>query len=232
MLRQFIPALEKILSDVDTNKANYAFEKNKNCALNAMQHIGRKYTLSFDICDFFDSINRSHLDGIIPNEILDSCLIEESPKQGLPTSPLIATIALIRCDSIIISTLKKLDIDATYTRYADDLTFSFDNKSAAGKIKTIIPQILHIFNLHINHKKTKLQTSSNGRVIINGIGVDNNGIHPTRKTKKKIRAATHQNNEKSLNGLIEWSKCKLPTKFFTTTDTPNYSSQPTAHGGG
>lgn len=231
LLKTFIPELEAILLKVDFCKANYAFEKGKNCALNAIQHIGRKYTLSFDICDFFDNINRSHLEEIIPNNVLDNCLIDGSPKQGLPTSPLIATIALTRCDLIIINTLKKLNIDATYTRYADDLTFGFDLKSDAGKIKTIVPQILDIFNLRINKEKTRFQNSNNGRMIVNGIGIDNNGIHPTRKTKKKIRAATHQNNQKSLNGLIEWSKCKLPRDFFRPI-SPNHLSQPTAYSDG
>lgn len=213
-LKTFIPELESILADVDSCKKNYAFEKGKNCALNAMQHIGRNYILSFDICDFFDNIHRHHLEGIIPDNILNNCLIDGSPKQGLPTSPLIATIALIRCDSKIIKTLKKLNIDATYTRYADDLTFSFDIKSDAGEIETIIPQILEIFNLKINKQKTKLQNSKNGRMIVNGIAIDNKGLHPTRKTKKKIRAAIFQKNQKSLTGLIEWSQCKLPKAIF------------------
>ena len=228
-LKTFIPELEAILLKVDFCNANYAFEKGKNCALNAIQHVGHKYTLSFDICDFFDNINRSHLENIIPNNILDNCLIDGSPKQGLPTSPLIATIALMRCDSIIIATLKKLKIEATYTRYADDLTFGFNFKSDAGKIKTIVPQILDIFNLKINKKKTKFQNLNNGRMIVNGIGIDNEGIHPTRKTKKKIRAATYQNNQKSLNGLTEWSKCKLPRDFLRPLNA-NHLSPPIAYG--
>jgi len=214
LLRQYIPELEKILKRINKTKVSYAFEKGKNCALNALQHVGRKYVLSMDIQDFFDNIKRYHVKKTIPDHILDDCLIEDSPKQGLPTSPLIATIALVPCDSMILRVLKKLNIDATYTRYADDLIFSANRQSDIGKIRVIVPQILEKFGLKINHKKTKFQNVKNGRLIITGIGVDKEGIHPTRKTKKKIRASIHQGNFKSTNGLLEWSKCKLPRAIF------------------
>jgi len=62
----------------------------------------------------------------------------------------------------------------------------------------------------INNNKTKFQNYKNGRRVITGVGVDNTGVYPTRKTIKRIRAAAHQDNEPQLNGLLEWSKCKLP----------------------
>ena len=47
-------------------------------------------------------------------------------------------------------------------------------------------------------------------VIITGVAIDDKGAHPTRKTLKKIRAAKHSGNNKSLYGLLEWSKCNPP----------------------
>ncbi len=213
LLRALLPELEHILARCGGAVSNYAFEKGKNCALNAFKHIGHRYTLSMDICDFFNSVTVAHVAEIIPEHIVDQCFVLGSPKQGLPTSPLVATIAFIACDRRIIELLGKLGVDATYTRYADDLVFSFNDRRNAGKIKSVVRQVLCEFGFKLNERKTKLQDTVNGRVIITGIAVDSHGIHPTRRTRKKARAAAHQQNTSSLHGLIEWQKCKLPSTF-------------------
>lgn len=210
-LRSLIPELEGILEKSDSCKVNYAFQKNKNCVLNALQHIGYKFTLSMDIENFFDSISSAHVSGVIPELIIKQCFVDGSPKQGLPTSPIISTIAFLSCDTKIVETLNNLNINTVYTRYADDLIFSFNDSKDEGKIRFVVKQIVEKNGFKINENKTKLQDSRNGRVIITGIAVDSKGLYATRRTKKKIRAATHQKNEKSLIGLSEWSKCKLPS---------------------
>ena len=97
-LRSLLPELENILAGIGGSNWNYAFEKGKNCALNAFQHIGHRYTLSMDIHDFFDNVSDDHIKGIIPKHLVDQCFIQGRPRQGLPTSPLIATIAFVACD--------------------------------------------------------------------------------------------------------------------------------------
>lgn len=213
ILKGYLPYLEDKLAVLDEYKINYAFVKGKNCALNALQHVGNRFVLSMDLSDFFDTVSSTHLSGLVAQEIIDSCLIEGAPRQGLPTSPLIANIALLPCDLNIIKTLKSMNISCVYTRYADDLIFSFDDKKNFGKIKTIVTQVVESKGFKINSRKTSMQDSKNGRVIINGIAVDSNGIHATRKTKKRLRAALHQLNFRSARGLNEWSKCKLPREL-------------------
>lgn len=208
-----LPYLEERIKELDKFDVCYAFVKDKNCALNALRHVGYKYTLSIDISDFFSSITTVHLKGLIKDNIVEDCFIDGAPQQGLPTSPLIANIALIPCDQKIINALKTIEPDCVYTRYADDLIFSFDNIKSAIKIKIFVEQILQAKGFKINSGKTKLQNVKNGRIIINGIGVDETGIYATRKTKKKLRAAIHQFNLRSARGLNEWSKCKLPKRM-------------------
>ena len=209
-LRNLLPALEQVVERLDNNSVNYAFQKGKNCALNALQHIGYRYTLSFDLLDFFNSITPAHVSGTIGAWLVNECFIDGAPKQGLPTSPLISTIAFLPYDSMIVEYLRKLRLKAVYTRYADDLVFSFDNVKDSGRIMTIVRQVVEKGGFKLNQRKTKLQDIQNGRVIVNGIAIDENGLHATRKIKKKIRAALHQKNNSSATGLLEWSKCKLP----------------------
>ncbi len=208
-LRNLLPLLEMILADIDKTDISYAFQKNKNCAQAASQHIGYSYTLSLDLKDFFCSVTTKHLEEFVPNYILDQCLIDGAPQQGLPTSPILANIAFAKCDNEILYALNQLDVDICYTRYADDLTFSFNERRLAGRIKVMIFKIVSQHGFTINSFKTRLQRISNGRIIIHGIGVDHHGLHPTRKIKKKMRAAKHQENINSYNGLSEWSKCKI-----------------------
>ena len=212
-LRSHIPTLEAKLSTLDNSKVNYAFVRGKNPVLNALQHIGYNYTLSLDLVDFFDSVRAEHIEGVLDDKIIRDCFIEDAPRQGLPTSPLIASLAFIRVDDQIIAALQKLGIEFTYTRYADDLTFSFDKRRDAGKIKFVAQQTIEANGFELNHKKTRLQSVDNGRVIITGVAVDREGLYPTRKTKKKLRAAMHQGNLAAARGLGEWAKCKLPKEL-------------------
>jgi hypothetical protein len=207
-LKECLPYLENRLTELDNSNVNYAFEKGKNCVQGALKHIGFKYTLSMDLANFFDSIKREHVSDLIDKNVLDLCLIDDAPKQGLPTSPLIATIAFLKCDEKILNYSKYNNI--VYTRYADDLIFSFNERSNYIKIESLVNSIVDSHNFSINPNKTKLQSYKNGRRIITGIGVDKDKIYPTRKILKKIRAAVHQRHKFSHSGLVEWSKCKLP----------------------
>ncbi len=209
-LKALLPRLNEILVFNDKFHSNYAFTKGRNSVMNAHEHIGREYVISFDIENFFDTINRSHVSSLIEKSIINSCFIDGAPRQGLPTSPIISSIAFLKCDGEIIESLNSLKISYTYTRYADDITIGFDDQESIKKIKSIMPAVLKKHGFNINGKKTKTQSISNGRVIITGVAIDKNGVYPTRKTMKKIRAATHQGNEESLFGLYEWAQCKLP----------------------
>jgi len=163
-----------------------------------------------DLEDFFGCVTPNHVAKIIPESIIQQCFIDGTAKQGLPTSPIIATIAFLPFDKRITNALAKIGIDAVYTRYADDLVFSFQDHNSAGKIKTVVRQIVTDGGFRMNETKTRLQDAKNGRKVITGIAIDHHGLHSTRRTKKKIRAALHQDNQDSLKGLTEWSKCKLP----------------------
>lgn len=141
-LRKLLPELEGILEGLDCSLVNYGFTKGKNCALNAFQHIGKRYSLSFDLQDFFDTITISHVEKLIPRQLIDKCFVDGGPRQGLPTSPIISSIAFTPCDEKILNLLRSFEIDAIYTRYADDLTFGFNEPRDAEKIELIVRKVL------------------------------------------------------------------------------------------
>jgi hypothetical protein len=151
-------------------------------------------------------------DYVLGNENLKkACFPDGAARQGLPTSPALANIAARNLDNEILKLrgsgrFGKLFV---YTRYADDLTFSFDNIYLAETLMKKVPQIVESQGFRINPTKTKLQWAGAGRRMITGVAVDKT-IHVPREIKRRIRAAKHQNNKKQINGLSEWAKLKLP----------------------
>lgn len=204
--KKFVPYLNELSKTLCTENV-HGFMIGKSAVTNAEAHIGKKYTLSFDLENFFDSVRIEHVKKVIKSDVIEACMPNGRAYQGLPTSPAIANIAAREIDQKI---LKFLDGKAIYTRYADDISISFDDENLINLIKGEIPKITGKCNFKINKSKTRLQFSGFGKRVITGIAVDENSVQPTRETKRKIRAAAHKKNEKSLAGLIEWASLKKP----------------------
>ena len=209
-LREVVPYLERRLLTLDRHGANYAFSKGRNCAQHAERHVGFAFTASFDLADFFDSIGERHLRGIVSDDVLKLCLVDGAPRQGLPTSPLLSNLGFLRCDGEILRLLRPIDPSLVYTRYADDMYVSVNERRLVPDVQSSIRTAVSRFGFSLNGRKFRLQDSRNGRRVITGIAVDERRIHPTRRTGKKIRAALHQGNATSHRGLTEWAACKLP----------------------
>lgn len=212
VLKALIPIFTKVYYENRFLDYDHAFLRGRNCVTNAEKHIKNSLVICLDIKDFFDSIKDRLLLKYIPQDLLNLVLIDQAIPQGFPTSPILANIAMIDVDLKIDMALKTIDNDAVYTRYADDLTVSFNNKTHLKSIHNAIKEILNEYGFSLNTYKYDFYNKNNERAIITGIGVSKNGIHPTRKTLKKLRAAEHQENLNSYTGLKEWSKCKPPKK--------------------
>lgn len=209
LLKSFIPLLEEVQAMYFLDNYDHAFVKNRNCVTNASMHINNQYVLGFDIQNFFESIPFK-LINYIDKQLLSLMLVDGKVVQGFPTSPYLANIAMGNIDSKIAKALYGIDKKIVYSRYADDLTISFKKLSQKENIQEQILEILKEAGFKINNNKTKLQDKSNGRAIITGVGVSFTGVHPTRKSLKKLRAANHQKKHYSALGLNEWVKCKMP----------------------
>ncbi|TOA12211.1 hypothetical protein CGK32_24500, partial [Vibrio parahaemolyticus] len=94
---------------------------------------------------------------------------------GAPSSPLISNAHLFDFDKKITEIANNSNV--TYTRYADDLTFSCDQKSTLEKIKLIVNEKLNEIGLNIKNDKTRILSEHNSQ-IITGIAVNNNNLRP------------------------------------------------------
>lgn len=205
----------------------HGFARGRSPITNALAHVGRKYTLCFDLEDFFDSVGARQLKGKLSAKELADVLVDPADGlglravQGLPTSPAVANIAASDLDKAILRTIDKAKHRIVYTRYADDLTFSFDDSTIRHWLLCEIPQIVGRCGFRINARKTRFMPASAGRRVITGVAVDDAGIHATRSVRRRLRAAQHQAAygrsaeiraaaASSARGLTEWSQLKSP----------------------
>ncbi|WP_188467160.1 reverse transcriptase family protein [Bizionia arctica] len=100
--------------------------------------------------------------------------------QGAPTSPIISNLLCIKLDEILFKYCEKSHL--SYTRYADDITMSGDNKNMPElkKIKSIIRHN----GFTVNIKKIRF-ISKHKKQTVTGITV-NNGLFVDKKIIKEI----------------------------------------------
>ena len=181
----------------------HGFLEARSCVTNATQHVGYAYSLCFDLKDFFESVTADHVEDWMAAGIVDG-----AARQGLSSSPALSNYAAMPMDKSIIAFIR--DNEINYTRYADDLSFSFNNKECRALLEKEIPLIVQSFDFRVNERKTLFQSAAYGRRNITGVMVDYEGVHPTRRIKRRLRAAKHQNKESHAQGLEEWCKLRLP----------------------
>ncbi len=133
----------------------------KNIVSNASVHVRKKIVISLDIEKFFDSINFGRVRGLflskpfsldknIATRVAQLTTFNNQLPQGAPTSPLISNIICNKMDHQLIK-LAKIN-GYTYTRYADDITFSTNKKLYPLDIENLITQIQNIIEVQKTHQ--------------------------------------------------------------------------------
>ena len=91
--------------------------------------------------------------------------------QGAPTSPAIANLVAFRLDRRLAGLAAELD--ATYTRYADDLTFSggLELARSAKRLAHLVAVIAGEEGFTLNHRKTRVQRRG-GQQMVTGLVVN------------------------------------------------------------
>ena len=190
----------------------HGFLKNRNIVTCAEKHIGFDHTICLDISNCFDSITKEMLYGT-SSTFLDGRFYHQDGTlaQGFASSPILANIYLINPVSALLSKIRQVAPEVVVTVYADDLHISLNNASYQ-KLNLIIKlAIIEFANHHltINPRKTRIRHAKFGNRRILGIMVDDT-LKPSRKLKKKIRAARFQGNGPSLGGLVTASRMLYP----------------------
>jgi retron-type reverse transcriptase len=216
--------LANVLEKLPTHDAAHGFVPGRSTVTNAQPHVGRAIVVNTDLKDFFPSITFRRVAGFF-REIgyspavatIFALLSTDAPRKkvtyagkdfyvaagtrGLPqgacTSPALSNLISRRMDSRLSGIAKKLGW--TYTRYADDLSFSADGESSQ-RIGYVLARIRHIAEdegFSINHAKTRVLRRSN-RQLVTGVVVNQRpGID--RDTVRRLRAILHRAKSEGLS---------------------------------
>ncbi len=191
---------------------SHGFHKGLSISSNAAAHIKKKYVFNLDIKNFFPSFNFGRVRGFFMKNDkfkLDpkiativaqiACHNNELP-QGSPCSPIISNLIAQILDVHLLRLAIKHG--CTYTRYADDLTFSTNRKSFPKKIAykkfwpskewctgKEIAKCMKSSGYEINVRKTHMQYSDS-RQIVTGLVV-NRVVNTKSEYYRYARAMCH-----------------------------------------
>lgn len=211
-LKQIQRRLNIILSRLyQPTEAAHGFVLNRSIVTNAQPHTSRKHVFNLDLKDFFSTIHFGRIKAVLQlsdygltpelaHIVANFCCFQGRLPQGSPASPILTNLVCRRMDNRISGLATKHGF--TYTRYADDLTLSFDDvpADAIHKMEYGLGKILKEEGFIVNDKKTRL-LRPNQRQEVTGVVV-NKKTNVNRAYIRNLRAILHN-----------WQKLGLePTK--------------------
>jgi retron-type reverse transcriptase len=215
--------LQNILAKLPTEEAAHGFVLGRSTFTNALPHAGKDVVVNVDLEGFFPNIRFGRVRALFRRlgysgavATLLALLCTECPRKkvvydtttyfvatgprGLPqgacTSPAISNQIARKLDRRLSALTAKLGF--TYTRYADDLTFS-SGKGQREKIAYLLARVRHICSdegFQINSKKTRVQRPES-RQSVTGLVVNVAPAVP-RDIVRRIRAILHRAEKEGL----------------------------------
>ena len=189
------------------NRFSHGFRRDGSIFTNARPHRNKRYVFNVDLKDFFPSINFGRVRGyLISNKNFQlhptvativtqiACCDNHIP-QGSPCSPVISNLIGHILD-IQLSRLA-MRVGCSYTRYADDLTFSTN--------KSVFPQELAARTAHDEHQWIAGDILSN-TILSQGFTLN------LSKTRMQYAGSTQR-----VTGLVVNKKVNVPSEYWRTT---------------
>ncbi|MEM9928899.1 MAG: reverse transcriptase family protein [Bacteroidota bacterium] len=210
--------LENILYLPEVTKHAHGFVPGKSILTNAQSHVGKTLVINMDLQNFFPTVTYRRVRGFFRelgySEKIATVLallctepatdqvvadgktyyIQTSKRalpQGAASSPQLTNLICRRLDARLSGVAKKFGL--TYTRYADDLTFSGNDaahSSVVGKLLWQVKQIIKDEGFIVHPGKTKVMRKG-ARREVTGIIV-NEKASLLRKKLRQFRAVLHQ----------------------------------------
>jgi len=180
------------------DKAAHGFVPGRSVLTNATPHVGRRLVLNVDIRQFFPSTTAGRVASVLqlkPFELEKSvaylvanlCCDQGSLPQGAPTSPFLANLVCQKLDRRLRQLATRYY--CTYTRYADDLTFSSSRSVFTEQFHNELSTEITKAGYELNEKKERLQTRGM-RQEVTGVVV-NQKPNVSRKYRRQLRAILH-----------------------------------------
>ncbi len=217
-LKEIQKKLSAALNNIYSNPPDSAhgFVIGRSIISNAEPHLRRRLILNLDLQDFFPTIAGYRVYGLfraepfnfskeVASTLAAICSVDNKVPQGAPTSPVISNLICFRLDRALTAFAAQQRI--TYTRYADDITFSTTKSSFSREVienpdsdtpvlgEDLI-KIIQGNGFIVNPKKTRLDFKSEAKYVT-GVKV-NSKLNVPRKFVRQIRAMVNDWEKRGL----------------------------------
>ncbi len=211
--------LTGILNHLPTSPVAHGFVTGRSILTNAQPHVNAAVLVKFDLRDFYVNVGpkrilrlfrrvgysrevaiwltrltTSIIPGNLPFPVGDNYALwryrHRHLPQGAPTSPALANLVACRLDQRLSGLAKSFG--ATYTRYADDLTFSGD-EAFAKSLRTfiqLVDKLIRVEGFRSNTAKRQV-LRRHQRQIVAGVVV-NDKLNVCRSDFDRLKAVLHQ----------------------------------------
>lgn len=232
---------QNIVEHLPVHGAAHGFMPGRSILTNAEPHTNSRLLVNIDLKNFFPTVGWRRVRGVFrhagyreqvatllamicteaPREIVEfkgeKRFVALGPRclpQGAPTSPMLTNTICLRLDRRMSGLAKKLGF--TYTRYADDMTFSLPSTSKGdphvGQLIGAVKKITADEGFRVNPAKTAVRRTG-GRQQVTGLVVNGEGQPRVPRTlKRQLRAAVHNlengkplRDDESLAKLAGWA---------------------------
>jgi hypothetical protein len=209
--------LDMVLALVPPHDAAHGFVPGRSTVTNARPHTGAALLVKFDLENFFPTIHYYRVVGLfarlgytvddarfgnddgshrVAATLARLCCYTPDPHawhlghtpQGAPTSPAISNLVCRRLDARLTGLARRNG--GVYTRYADDLTFSFaKDELDLGRFRWWVDQVCQQEGFFVNQAKFRVIRASQ-RQVVTGIVV-NDVLRVPRGERRRFRAVLH-----------------------------------------
>lgn len=196
------------------DRSAHGFKRKKSIITNARQHRHRRWTFNIDLEDFFPSIHFGRVRGFflknidfalneaVATTIAQIACADNSLPQGSPCSPVISNLIASILDARLVTLAAAAG--CTYSRYADDITFSTNKKAFPVQIAVPVPttgphawepsddleNAIERAGFRINTSKTRMMYR-HSRQEVTGLIV-NRKVNVRGEYRRTVRAMVHR----------------------------------------
>lgn len=196
--------VDELRSFLKIHKAATAYETGTGIRLNALRHLNSRYLLKMDFKNFFPSITPELFFAVAASsgvefEQVDKIFLEHSlffrstrrarlrMSIGAPSSPFVSNFVMSSFDKSMMEFC--IEKNTSYTRYADDLTFTTSEKNILFDFPKVVSSMLaeHCFKkIRINSVKTVFSSKRFNRHVTGVVLTNDNALSIGRARKREI----------------------------------------------
>jgi RNA-directed DNA polymerase len=174
--------LDNYLSRLPVHPCATAFFPGASTVRNARPHASRRLIATVDLRDFFEStrasrVRRCFLDQGFRDEslrlLMRLCVFRDGLPQGAPTSPCLSNLVNVRLDERLARLAGQAG--AIYTRYGDDLTFSWSLDLMPSSFTCAVEDALESAGYEVQPLKGWRVTPISDRPLVTGLVLAGDG---------------------------------------------------------